>query len=146
MIMPVRYGQKGVLMKSISRTLITTALAAVMVFGMSTTADAADSGTWHIDYGPGAPSAVSNQLYDVQDIEYYSGGYYANCKTLSGDNGRALTITSVNAGGMDPVSVTTTGTTRAWRMKGSTRGTITFRVTATSGFVCKSTGIIRLNN
>ena len=133
-------------MKSISRTLITTALATVMVFGMSTKANAADSGSWKIDYGPGAPSSVSNQIYDVRDIDYHSGGYYADCKTLSGDNGRALTITSKDAGGMDPVSVTTTGKTKTWKMKGSTTGTVTFRVTAASGFVCRSTGIIHINN
>lgn len=132
-------------MKSIKKFLITTTLAITLVFGMAFPVSAASSGNWNIRYIPNAPSSVSNQTSTVY-VDYYSGGYYADCATISGTNGRALTITSSSAGGMNSVSITTTGRSSSWKMKGSTTGTVTFKVTATSGYSCTSTGTIYINN
>lgn len=132
-------------MKSIKKILITTTLAITLVFGMTLPVSAASSGDWNVNYTPGAPSSVSNQTSTVY-VDYYSGGYYANCATISGTNGRALTITSSSAGGMNSVSITTTGKTSTWKMKDSTTGKVTFKVSAVSGYSCKSTGTIYINN
>ena len=133
-------------MKLFKKIFITTTLAITLVFGMALSVSAASSGGWNIRYYPTAPSDVSNQSCIVSDINYYSGGYYAVCNSISGTNGRSLTITSSDAGGMNPVYITTTGRTPTWTMKDSTKGTVTFVVKATVGYSCESTGTIYINN
>ena len=132
-------------MRNIKRTFITTCLAIVLIFGMSLPVNAATCASWSIRYIPGAPSDTSAQTVTV-NLDYYSGGYYANCTSISGTNGRALTISSSSAGGMNPVSITTTGRTGTWKMKSSTTGTVTFKITATSGYSCTASGTICINS
>lgn len=132
-------------MRNMKKILITTCLAIALIFGMSLPVNAASSGSWNIRYIPGAPSDVSTQTVTVY-VDYYSGGYYADCTSISGTNGRALTISSSSAGGMTSVSITTTGKTKTWKMAGSTTGTVAFKVTAASGYSCTSTGTIYINS
>lgn len=132
-------------MKAIKKYLIMTTLAITLVFGMAFPVSAASSGNWNIRYIPSAPSSDSNQTSRVY-VDYYSGGYYANCATISGANGRTVTITSSSAGGMNSISITKTGRSYSWKMRGSTTGTVTFKATAVSGYSCTSTGTIYIND
>lgn len=135
-------GQKGEEMKSFKKILVSGTLVIALALGMVVPVNADTlSDDWNIDYTPGAPSSISNQS-DAVVVNYDSGGYYADCETLSGQNGRALSIESSSAGGMEPVPVTKKGSTKTWKMKGSTTGMVTFIVSATSGYTCKSTGTI----
>lgn len=131
-------------MKSMKKVLITTALTITLVLGMAVPAHAASSGSWNIRYIPSAPSSVSNQTSTIL-LDYYSGGYYAYCDTITGTNGRSLTITSSSAGGMSSVPITSTGKSKTWKMYSSTTGTVTFKVMAASGYSCTSTGTIHIN-
>ena len=86
------------------------------------------------------PNGISNQG-DVLCLGYYSG----NCKKISGENGRRLTIKSNSNGGMNTIDVTTTGKTRAWKMKKSSTGDVKFVVLAHYDYTCTSTGVIKLH-
>ena len=98
------------------------------------------------------PNGISNQG-DVLCLGYYSGGYIGNCKKISGENGRRLTIKSNSNGGMNTIDVTTTGKTRAWKgidfvngkMKKSSTGDVKFVVLAHYDYTCTSTGVIKLH-
>ena len=102
---------------------------------------------WDINYAPGAPGDISNEM-DQLELDYYSNGYIAYCSTISGVNGRSLYISapSNQAGGMPKIDVTTTGYTKTWKMYGSSTKPITINVMATAGYQCQSTGYIRINN
>lgn len=82
---------------------------------------------------------------NVLCLGYYSGGYIGNCKKISGENGRRLTIKSNSNGGMNTIDVTTTGKTRAWKMKKSSTGDVKFVVLAHYDYSCTSTGVIKLH-
>ncbi len=131
-------------MKKIKKKLITFILLSVSILGMSVTVNA-ESDVWDINYIPNAPASVSNQN-DTLVLNYYSGGYYASCSYISGMNGRALTINSSSAGGMNTVYVTTKGRTISWKMKSSTSGKVTFKVSAVTGYTCNSDGTIYIND
>lgn len=66
-------------------------------------------------------------------------------KKISGENGRRLTIKSNSNGGMNTIDVTTTGKTRAWKMKKSSTGDVKFVVLAHYDYTCTSTGVIKLH-
>ncbi|MDE6529917.1 MAG: hypothetical protein K2K96_04000 [Lachnospiraceae bacterium] len=136
--------QKGDFMKSIKKIFITTTLVITLALGMALSVSAASSGKWNIRYIPNGAASVSNQTSSVV-VDYYSGGYYANCTSISGTNGRSLTITSSNAGGMTAVPITTTGRSSTWKMDGCSNKPITFKVTAKSGYTCTSEGTIKIN-
>lgn len=121
-------------------------LAICILLGTASTANAASSDNWSINYIPGAPSDVSNQGADLY-VSYYSGGYVANCKTISGMQGRALNITAKNAGGLEngKVSITTVGSTKVFKTNNSIKSDVHFQVTAISGASCASTGIIKIS-
>ena len=129
-------------MKSLKKVLITLALTTVLSFAMILTVNAASSGDWDIDY---TPSPVSNQISTVT-VSYDSAGYYAYCSRITGVNGRALEITSSDAGGMSPISITTAGRTASWKMRGGSTGDVVFIVSAVTGYQCESTGTIYQNN
>ena len=103
-------------MRKIRAMLASVALAGCLVMSPITQVQAATSDTWSIKYIPHVPNGISNQG-DVLCLGYYSGGYIGNCKKISGENGRRLTIKSNSNGGMNTIDVTTTGKTRAWKMK-----------------------------
>lgn len=133
-------------MHKTKKTIISLILSLSMLIVMGAPVCAAQSDTWSIDYHPGVSPAMGNR-FDSVVVSYYSGGYIANCKTISGTNGRALSITSTSAGGMNgisSISVTATGFTRSWTMKDSTTGNVTFKVEAVSGYRCQSTGEIKI--
>ena len=132
-------------MKSLKKVLITLALTTVLSFAMILTVNAASSGDWDIDYTPYAPSPISNQISTVT-VSYDSAGYYAYCSRITGVNGRALEITSSDAGGMSPISITTAGRTASWKMRGGSTGDVVFIVSAVTGYQCESTGTIYQNN
>lgn len=126
------------------------ALALCMLFGASSTASAATSAKWNIHYVPGGPSSVSNQIDDVY-VAYYGKGFIANCKTLTGTQGRMLKITAENAGGLKDssvvddgeLSVTITGLTDVFKTKEFITGNVQFRVKAAGRYSCDSTGVIK---
>ncbi len=132
-------------MRKYKKIIMSLLLTSSLLIVSGTPVNAASSGTWNVNYHPGATSDISNQVSNVV-VSYYSGGYIANCSTISGTNGRALTISSSSAGGMSTISVTTTGLTRSWKMNGSTKGNVTFDVIAASGHRCQSTGTIKIFN
>ena len=124
--------------------LASVALAGCLVMSPITQVQAATSDTWSIKYIPHVPNGISNQG-DVLCLGYYSGGYIGNCKKISGENGRRLTIKSNSNGGMNTIDVTTTGKTRAWKMKKSSTGDVKFVVLAHYDYSCTSTGVIKLH-
>lgn len=128
--------------KKIMKSLSVCTLVLCMLLSVSVKVSAASSASWKINYKPGAPSDVSNQVEDLY-VSYYSGGYVADCKTISGANGRQLTITAKNAGGINAVPITTTGTTKVFKTKESVVGNVRFQVTAKTGYKCDSTGVIK---
>ena len=125
-------------------------LALCMLLGTTSTANAASSDNWKINYTPGAPSSVSNQVDDLY-VAYSSDGFVADCKTLSGTQGRMLNITAKNAGGLEnkgvvrdhKLPITTTGPTKRFDTNNSIKTDVYFQVTAKYGCSCKSTGIIK---
>lgn len=131
--------------KTIKKILITTALAFTLVFVGALPVSAASSGNWNINYIVAAPSSISDKSCIVY-VDYYSGGYYADCTSISGANGRALTITSSSAGGMSTIPVTAEGRTRSWKMNSSASEPVRFKVEAVSGYSCYSTGTINIKN
>lgn len=133
-------------MIKVGKSLLSLTLTAVFIFGTVIPVSALTSGTWNVQYAaPSNPNAESNPTSYVT-VDYFSGGYVGNCKSISGANGRGLTITSSSAGGMNPIIVTTTGKTKSWRMKSSTTGLVKFAVTANTGYACYSTGTISILN
>ena len=137
--------QKGdCFMKSFFKSLIAGILVSVLFAGMSITANAGVEGYWDISYIPTAPSSVSNKS-SVVVVDYYSGGYWAYCDSISGANGRSLSITSSSASGMPEILITTTGYADTWKMNGSTTGTVSFLVNAATGYSCDSEGKIHIN-
>ena len=120
-------------MRKIRAMLASVALAGCLVMSPITQVQAATSDTWSIKYIPHVPNGISNQG-DVLCLGYYSGGYIGNCKKISGENGRRNTI-----------DVTTTGKTRAWKMKKSSTGDVKFVVLAHYDYSCTSTGVIKLH-
>ena len=123
-------------MRKIRAMLASVALAGCLVMSPITQVQAATSDTWSIKYIPHVPNGISNQG-DVLCLGYYSGGYIGNCKKISGENGRRLT--------MNTIDVTTTGKTRAWKMKKSSTGDVKFVVLAHYDYSCTSTGVIKLH-
>lgn len=125
-------------------------LALCMLLGVTSTANAASSDKWSINYIPGAPSSVSNQLDDLY-VAYCSDGFIGNCSTLSGSQGRMLNITAKNAGGLknvgavrdDKLPVTIKGPINVFKTKNSIKTDVCFQVTAYCGISCKSTGTIK---
>lgn len=103
---------------------------------------AASSDTWSVNYAKNVPSAELNKT-DYCTLGYYSDGYKATCSKLTGSTDRMIKITSSNAGGMKAVTMTTTGTSSIWKMKGSTTGNVKFTVTAYGNLSCYSTGTIK---
>lgn len=132
-------------MRKCKKVIMSLLLAASLVVCSGQPVNAATSGAWNIDYHPGPTTGVGNQISNVT-LDYYSGGYVADCATISGTNGRALTISSTDAGGMSSIRITITGPTRDWRMNGSTTNKVMFSVVAVSGYRCQSTGTIRIYN
>lgn len=130
-------------MKSIKNSLIVLTLTIVLVFGVSQQVRAASCGDWNISYIPGAPAA-GNQSSSIC-IDYYSGGYYVDCTTFSGGTGSKLKITSSSAGGMDPIIIEKAGRTEIWRLKGSTTGTVCFKISVMGNYPCRATGRICIN-
>lgn len=130
-------------MVRVKKFLASIVIGSVLIGSSLTSVGAATSDSWNIKYIKGAPTSVSNQT-DIIRLPYYSGGYYANCSSISGTNGRALSITSSSAGGMKTVSITTTGRTARWMMNGSTTGSCSFTVKASYNYSCSSTGTISI--
>ena len=128
-------------MKKVTTSLL---LAAVMTVVSVVPVSAAASDNWSINYIPNATSAVSKQVH-ICKFTYYGDGFIGKCKSISGQNGRRLTISSSSAGGMKTVPVTTKGATKAWQMKKAVKGAVSFLVAADSGYSCTSTGVIKIN-
>lgn len=132
-------------MKRFSKRVFVSSLACCMFFALlcGIEVSAAKSGDWNIDYKKGAPTSVSNQISTVV-LNYYSGGYKGCCYTLTGTSGKYIVVSSTSAGGMTPITVKSVQNLSKWKMKSSTSGTVTFRITAYSTGYCKSTGNIRI--
>lgn len=123
------------------------AIVAVMGLGVAAplSVGAADQDDWNIRYIPNASASVSNQ-YDHAYVSYYSDGFYANCTSMSGENGRRILINSDDAGGMPTISITTTGKSKTWKMKYSTTKKVDFEVQAEYGYTTTAKGIVHINN
>lgn len=139
-------------MKKITKVMTALMICVSMLGGMISTASAASSDTWTIHYIPRVPSNISNQS-DTLYVAYYSDGYIAECTSISGTNGRKLTISSEDAGGIvtnnggySDVSITTTGCSVAWEMRLPINDDVQFKVLADGRYSCDSKGIIRINN
>ena len=131
-------------MKGIKNFLVILILTVVLVFEGSQQVKAASCAEWNINrYIPGAPSSIGNQSTSIC-LNYYSGGYYADCTFFSGGEGSALKITT-SSGDMEPVLIKTTGRTEVWRLKRSTTGTVCFRISVIGDYPCRSTGRICIN-
>lgn len=120
-------------------------LILIVTFTFSGTALAATSDEWFVNYAKGVPEGSTNPV-DYLSVGYYSGGYVAKCTRINGSTDRMVKITSSSAGGMNTVTITTTGTTPSWKMRSSTTGNVSFKVTASGNLSCASTGLIRINN
>lgn len=117
-------------------------LSLCMIIGNTTVSNAAMSGTWNVNYTPGAPGSVSNQTSYVY-MAFSENGYVANCTKITGSNGRRVVIDTSSAGGMKAVPVTSKGATKKWTLNGKTSGVVTFSVSADAGYRCESTGVIK---
>ncbi len=131
----------GRILKKIFATASILTVLTASSFSYASTID-----DWDIYYIPNAPASVSNQ-HDNLYVAYCSDGYDGYCYSISGSNGRGLTITAENAGGLynDDVSVTTTGYTAHMRTKNTISSDVHFKVTAKYGYSCDSTGSIYIH-
>ncbi len=126
-----------------AKLLVAIILCSCMLFtNYATAAGVRDD--WDIHYIPNAPGGVSVQ-YNWLFLEYYSGGYYEYCESISGSVNRYLTINSTSAGGMTEMIVTTTGRSTAWKMKISTSTQVRFEVKGVSSGSVYSEGYIHIN-
>lgn len=134
-------------MRKVKGKILGTAIAAVMGLGVVAplSVSAANQDDWTIRYIPNASASVSNQ-YDHAYVDYYSGGFYANCTSMSGANGRRILINSDDAGGMPTISITTTGKSKTWKMKYSSTKIIDFEMQAEYGYTTTAKGIVHINN
>lgn len=126
------------------KKLIALSACVAMMLSFASISNAATSDDWNINYTPGTPPAYSNQV-DTAVLSYYSGGYIANCSSISGAQGRQVTITCATSGltitGTAPV-ITTTGNTRRFYLSNSTTGNVSIRFTAKVLVSCKAYGTI----
>lgn len=131
-------------MKFFKRILATTVCLGIL-FSFASLTNAASSDTWDIDYSPGVPPAYSNQA-DTTTLSYYSGGYVAHCSSISGGQGRRVSVTSSSCGGITgtDVVITTTGNTRRFKLRYSTTGNIHITFTAESFISCDANGTVHI--
>ena len=128
--------------KKIFKIIGAMVLSVCVIMGNTRVSNAAMSGTWNVNYTPGAPGSVSNQTSYIY-MAFSENGYVANCTKISGSNGRRVVIDTSSAGGMKAVAVTAKGKTKKWTLNGKTTGVVTFSVSADAGYRCESTGVIK---
>lgn len=125
-------------------------LVVCLVFSMlmaSISVQAKNENEWEINYTPKNYYNPNNKQASIAYEYYYGGGYYGYCNSISGTNGRRLTITALDAGGIKQgsVDVTTTGRTVAWTLNTPVTKKVRFQVLASADYSCVSKGIIKLN-
>ncbi len=125
-------------------------LVVCLVFSMlmaSISVQAKNRNEWEINYTPKDYYNPNNKQASIAYEYYYGRGYYGYCNSISGTNGRRLTITALNAGGMKEgsVDVTTTGRTVDWHLRTPISGEVQYQVLASASYSCVSKGIIKLN-
>lgn len=134
----------------VGKKILALAMAGVIFAGTAgagSTASAASSDSWSINYKSGAPTNISKRT-DVLYMAYCSDGYKGECKTIDGSQGRELGISSGSCGGIKvkggSIPVTKKGPIAVWVLKNSTTENVSFLVTAKEHYNCTSTGIIKI--
>lgn len=128
-------------MKYIKKISYVFILSMVLMFGMSQRAGAASSGDWKLNYIPGAPSSQANSSIMLY-MDYYSGGYIVDCVVNTG----TVKITPSSGSGIDPIIFEKPGGKVILKYKGSTTGTVSFRIEAMDkGCPCSTQGSIYFN-
>ena len=113
------------------------------LFSIASVGNAATSANWNIDYTPGAPSSVSNQSYTAY-IAYNSDGFVAHCSSITGGQGRQVSITSSSAGGINggTIYITSTGNTPRFYFNGSSVNDVAIKFKARVAIRCKAHGTV----
>ena len=139
------YAKEEMSMK-LSKKIIAIMICFVTIFSFTSLCSAnITSASWDVDYTPGAPTQYSNQS-DRATLNYYSGGYVANCSSITGAQGRMILVSSASCGGISGGTkyITTTGNTARFYLNGSTTGTIKITFEAKTGYRCDANGTVHI--
>lgn len=145
-IIQKRYFEEGKMKIKKIKMGIALGMMLALTTAFSGTALAANSANYSVNYVKGAPTSSANPV-DYASVIYYAGGYKATSPTFNVDSKASakVTITSSDAGGCTS-SITSATRTAYWKMKGSTSGSVKFKLVASASNYCFAAGVIGINS
>lgn len=122
------------------RKMLATLMCVATIFSVTAICQA-DSQDWSVDYHPHTTYPY-NIWSDTVSLPYYSGGYVAKCTSISGGQGRQLTVSSSSCGGISGATllITTTGSTRRFYFRQSSTGNVAIVISANQDVWCTADG------